>query len=102
MTKQYYTKDDPVSIYPLREYSVESARVALERVLAPLGGLDYIERGSRVIIKANLVSAMKPEAAGTTHPVLLSALCDMLSELVWTADSAIETVYFNSYRAKTM
>ena len=29
-------------------------------------------------------------------------VCDMLSELVWTADSSIETVYFNSYRAKTM
>ena len=29
-------------------------------------------------------------------------VCDMLSELVWSADDSIETVYFNSYRAKTM
>ena len=29
-------------------------------------------------------------------------VCDMLSELVWSADASIETVYFNSYRAKTM
>ena len=34
----------------------------------------------RVIIKANLVSAMKPDKAATTHPVLLAALCDMLAE----------------------
>ena len=29
-------------------------------------------------------------------------VCDMLSELVWSADASIETVYFNSYRAKHM
>ena len=80
MSKSHYSKLDPVSIYPLREYTPKGAREALERVLAPLGGLDFIERGSKVVIKANLVSAMKPDTAATTHPTLLSALCDMLSE----------------------
>jgi len=34
----------------------------------------------RVVIKANLVSAMKPEKAATTHPALLAALTRMLRE----------------------
>ena len=80
MSSKYYSKDDPVSIYPLREYTLLGARRALEAVLAPIGGLEYIPCGSRVVIKANLVSAMKPDSAATTHPTLLCALCDMLKE----------------------
>ena len=76
----YYSKTDAVSVKRLSEYTPETARRALEELLAPIGGLDFIERGQRVVIKANLVSAMKPDEAATTHPVLLSALCDMLSE----------------------
>ena len=77
---KYYTKDDPVAVVPLAEYTPESARRALTALLSPLGGLDFVGEGMTVAIKANLVSAMKPESAGTTHPVLLSALCDMLCE----------------------
>ncbi len=29
-------------------------------------------------------------------------VCDVLAELVWSSDESIETVYFNSYRAKHM
>jgi len=76
----YYSKDDPVSIYPMGEYTPEGARAALEAVLAPIGGLECIPRGARVAIKANLVSAMKPNEAATTHPTLICALCDMLAE----------------------
>ena len=76
----YYSKDDSVSVYPMSDYSVETARIALRSVLEPLGGLNFIKDGSRVVIKANLVSAMKPEEAATTHPTLLCALCDMLCE----------------------
>lgn len=80
MSSKYYSANDPVSIVKLTEYSPEEARCALEELLLPIGGLDFIRKGSRVVIKANLVSAMKPEAAAVTHPVLLSALCDMLRE----------------------
>ena len=76
----FYSKSDPVSIYPMGEYTIDGARAALEAVLAPIGGLECIPRGSRVVIKANLVSAMKPDEAATTHPTLICALCDMLAE----------------------
>ena len=80
MSSKYYTPQDPVSIYPLGEYDVEGAKEALCACLYPIGGLDFVKEGMTVVIKANLVSAMKPDEAATTHPVLLSALTEMLVE----------------------
>ena len=77
---RYYSPADPVSIVPLSEYSPESARAALTDVLMPIGGLDFVKPGMRIVIKANLVSAMAPDTAATTHHVLLSALSEMLAE----------------------
>ena len=80
-TSKYYKPSDPVSVVRLNEYNdVPSARTALEELLKPIGGLDFVKKGTRVVIKANLVSAMKPSEAGTTHPVLISALAEMLTE----------------------
>lgn len=69
-----------VSIAPCPDYTPEGCREALRQVLAPLGGLDFVSPGMHIVIKANLVSAMKPEEAATTHPVLLSALTGLLVE----------------------
>ena len=77
---KYYSPTDPVSVVALDGYDLKSARAALEELLSPIGGLSSISRGACVVIKANLVSAMKPEEAATTHPVLLCALTDMLVE----------------------
>ena len=79
-TSLYYAKTDPVSVVPLGEYDEAQAETALRALLAPLGGLSFVKKGMTVVIKANLVSAMKPEEAATTHPVLLSALCKLLTE----------------------
>ncbi len=76
----YYSKEDAVSIVKMQDYTKEGARAAIEELLLPIGGLDFVKRGECVVIKANLVSAMKPDEAATTHPALLAALCDMLSE----------------------
>ena len=75
-----YQKSDPVSIVSLPEYTYERARESLFELLSSIDGLSEIKEGMRVVIKANLVSAMKPEEAATTHPVLLSALTDLLKE----------------------
>ena len=80
MSSKYYKKEDAVSVARMAEYTLEGARAALKEVLAPIGGLDFVKPGERVVIKANLVSAMKPEESATTHPTLLCALCDMLAE----------------------
>lgn len=76
----FFAPTDAVSVVPLADYGEENAARALREVLEPLGGLSFVRPGMRVVIKANLVSAMKPDAAATTHPVLLKALCRMLCE----------------------
>ena len=62
------------------DYELGHCRTALEAALEPLGGLDWVQPGMRIGIKANLVSAMAPEAAATTHPALLTALTVLLKE----------------------
>ena len=69
-----------VSIVRCADYGKETCERALREVLVPFGGLDWVRPGMRVVIKANLVSAMKPEKAATTHPALLAALTRMLRE----------------------
>lgn len=69
-----------VSVVSCPSYEPAVCRRALEAVLAPIGGLGFVTPGMRIIIKANLVSAMKPDRAATTHPALLCALTEMLRE----------------------
>lgn len=68
-----------VSIVRCDEYEAETCRRALESVLAPLGGLDWVQPGMRIAVKVNLVSAMPPEGAATVHPTLLCELVRMLT-----------------------
>ena len=59
------------------DYTPQSCRSALEAVV---GDLSWVQPGMRIGIKANLVSAMAPETAAITHPVLLAELTRMLRE----------------------
>lgn len=68
-----------VSVVPCPSYDPAVCRAALEAVLAPLGGLDWVRPGMRIAVKANLVAAMRPEKAATTHPVLLAELTKLLT-----------------------
>ena len=65
---------------PCPDYEPARARAALERLLELCGGLDWLKPGMKVGIKANLVAALKPEKAATTHPALLRALVDIIEE----------------------
>ena len=69
-----------VSCAACPDYTPEHCQAALQAVLASLGGLDWVQPGMCVGIKANLVSFLKPEAAATTHPQLLIALTRMLRQ----------------------
>ncbi len=69
-----------VVIRPCAGYSEAEVRPALEALLAPLGSLGWVEPGMRIALKANLITALKPEAAATTHPALLEALTKLLLE----------------------
>ena len=69
-----------VSIVRCAEYTQDECTRALTQALEPLGGLEWVQPGMKIVIKANLVSAMKPEKAATTHPALLAALTRLLIE----------------------
>ena len=65
---------------PCPAYEEALCREALLQVLSPMGGLNFVRPGMKIVIKANLVSFLKPEAAATTHPALLCALVSLLRE----------------------
>lgn len=67
-----------VSIVRCTSYDPSECRRALEAVLAPLGGLDWVHEGMRIAVKVNLVSAMPPDRAATVHPALLCELVKLL------------------------
>jgi uncharacterized protein (DUF362 family) len=53
----------------------------LQAAMAPLGGMGrFVKKGQRVVIKANIAWARKPEEACTNNPDLLSALIKMCYE----------------------
>lgn len=68
-----------VSLEPCTDYTYKKLRHAMEASLERLGGLEnYIEPGSRVLLKANLLMKKKPEEATTTHPMFIRVLGDIL------------------------
>lgn len=68
-----------VSIQACKSYELSEVQVALEKSIAALGGLEkYISKGSRVLLKVNLLMKKKPEEATTTHPMFVKALANIL------------------------
>ncbi len=69
-----------VSVVKCNSYEDSEVTHALCEALSAVGGLDFVTEGMTVALKANLVSFMRPEAAGTTHPAVIIALTRMLRE----------------------
>lgn len=64
----------------VRAESYDDCAAALSEALSLLGGIGrFVKRGMKVVLKVNLVMAKKPEAAATTNPAFVSALCDMIT-----------------------
>jgi len=68
-----------VSIIACNSYTPDIVQKALENLFSSFGGLDWVKPGMKIAIKVNLVAALKPEAAGTTHPTVVEALVRLLS-----------------------
>ena len=67
-----------VSVVKCENYDRNVVLSALNAVLEPLGGLEWVQEGMTIAIKANLVSGMHPDRAATTHPALLCSLVELL------------------------
>jgi len=65
--------------------SIEKATYSAPRIgplLEPLGGMErFIEKGDRVLLKVNLLSARKPERAVTTHPELVKDVAMVVNKV---------------------
>lgn len=68
------------SIVRCADYSEAEVSRALTEVLAPIGGLDWVTPGMKIVIKANLVTFLNPARAATTHPSLICELTRRLCE----------------------
>lgn len=69
-----------VSVFACPDYSDASVAAALKKTLVDSGFLDFVKPGMKILIKANLVSMIKPDGAATTHPSLLCELTRILLE----------------------
>ena len=68
-----------VSITKCTSYEMPEVLNALAENINNLGGLSgIINKGDTVAVKLNLVSAIKPERAATTHPAVCEALAKLL------------------------
>ena len=66
-----------VSIVSCPDYS--ATKKAIAQALALLGGIEnIIDPGDRVLLKPNILSASPPEAATTTHPSVVAAMCEFV------------------------
>lgn len=63
-----------VYIVPCPDYKEQTVSDAMHSLIEKSGALNFVKQGMKIVIKANLVTLFKPEAAATTHPQLLCAL----------------------------
>ncbi len=68
-----------VSIVRCSDYS--NVKGAIRESLDLIGGLEkIIAPGNRVLLKPNVLAIRPPEDAVTTHPAVVSAMCELVSE----------------------
>jgi len=71
-----------VSIRECNDYVYDDVKSSFNKMMDDLGGLEkYIKRGSKVLIKLNLLMKKRPEEATTTHPLILKVLSEELLKL---------------------
>lgn len=69
----------PVYAAACADYSPERCRAAIAELADRFPALRDVRPGTKVLVKANLVTALRPEKAATTHPALLAALTEYLT-----------------------
>src|SRR5512143_1893624 len=68
-----------VSIVRCQDYS--NVKDAIKEALNLIGGLEkIIVPGNRVLLKPNVLAIRPPEDAVTTHPTVVSAMCELVSQ----------------------
>ncbi len=69
-----------VSYAECSDYIYKDVRSALEQAIYEVTDLSWVTKGMTIALKANLLTGKSPDKAVTTHPYLLCAMCEILSE----------------------
>ena len=71
-----------VSIIKCSTYSQEELFLKVKQSVELVGGIEkFIKRGSKVLLKPNLLMAIEPEAGITTHPEFVRSVIRLLKEI---------------------
>jgi uncharacterized protein (DUF362 family)/NAD-dependent dihydropyrimidine dehydrogenase PreA subunit len=64
-----------VVLQAVADYARPQVEAAVERLLAPLGGMAaFVRPGQKVLLKPNMLAGKEPEKAVTTHPEIVRAV----------------------------
>ncbi|MBT9163202.1 MAG: hypothetical protein DDT24_00106 [Chloroflexi bacterium] len=70
-----------VSIVECVDYDIERVKEAVRKAVSLTGGWEgVVERGNRVLVKPNMLSACPPEDGVTTHPAVVRAAVELVQE----------------------
>ncbi len=70
-----------VCIAKCLQYDKDEIKRTVREHIEALGGIDaLLSKGKRVLVKPNLVMRKSPDAAATTNPVLVEAVCEIFVE----------------------
>jgi uncharacterized protein (DUF362 family)/Pyruvate/2-oxoacid:ferredoxin oxidoreductase delta subunit len=73
--------ESSVSIVKCKDYDEEKVLSALRQAIDLIGGIQaFVNRGSRVLLKPNLLYGKPPEKAVTTHPSVVRGMIQIVRE----------------------
>jgi len=76
------TTDYTVSIIECSSYDKALVHNAIIELLRPIGGLDaYVKPNTTVLLKPNMLSCKSPDAAATTHPIVVEVVTEMCQNI---------------------
>ena len=71
--------ENMVSVLKCDNYDYENMLSVVRESFNNIGGIEkYINKGDKVLLKANLIMKKNPDEAATTHPALIYALAKTL------------------------
>ncbi len=80
-----------VAIVQCKDYDRESVDRTVRHIFALLGGIErFVQKGQKVLLKPNMLSAKEPERGITTHPIFLETVVRQVQSAggeVWIGDS---------------
>ena len=87
-----------VYVHECENYDYLKIKNIVDSIFIDIGGIDkIIKKGTRVLIKPNLLSKRSPDMAITTSPILIQAVANAVIEAGGIATIADSRSYYGFY-----